>query len=209
MINCIFSAHCSELVCDQSCPMYVETSYLLERNGLSFSNPVFSKYRDKIDSITKFIDDNLNTLSTYVANKDMQTSEVADLLTYCSICKFWKGSQLHCTVYNLKYSKYLDEIKKSWNGKLDSESLDYMKIWAESCKVLIISNFDYVKFGDFESQTILNLIQSRRSDGFTTILVSPSISNIITSNSSFGTMFVKLLRESSGGLTNKLKFGGN
>ena len=211
MNNCIFSAHCSEMYCDQSCPAFVETSYLLERNNLSFSNPVFSKYYDQIDSISKFIDDNMDTVCTYVADKNLQTNEIADLITYCAICKFWKGSQLHCTVYNLRYSKYLDEIKKSWNGKSDSEVLDYMKIWSESCKILIISNFDFVKFSDFESQTILNLLQSRRSSGYTTILVSPSISNIITGNSSFASMFVKMLKETSVGTKYKsiMKIGGN
>lgn len=35
MNNCIFTAHCTETICDKACPILVETSYLLERNGLS------------------------------------------------------------------------------------------------------------------------------------------------------------------------------
>ena len=56
MDNCIFTAHCTEMCCDQSCPILVETSYLLERNGIQFSNPVFSKYSNSILDVVKFLD---------------------------------------------------------------------------------------------------------------------------------------------------------
>lgn len=180
MDNCIFTAHCTEMCCDQSCPILVETSYLLERNGIQFSNPVFSKYSNSILDVVRFLDKYQHQTRRVLENdlgvklNDAPTVQKADLITYCAICKYWKGSQLHCTVYNLRYSKYLEEMKKSWTTGSESEILQMMRIWSESCKVLIISNFDYVKFGDFESQTLLNLIQSRESQALTTILVGPS-----------------------------------
>ena len=64
---------------------------------------------------------------------------------------------------------------------LTSDDLEYMRIWSETAKVLIISNFDYVTFGDFECQTLLTLLQSRQSEGFTTVLVTPPINSIVGS----------------------------
>lgn len=210
MHNCIFTAHCMESCCDKSCPMLVETSYLLERNNISMSSPVFYKYSDKIDTFCKLIDDAEGRLSGYVVTKDMTTTEAADLITYCAICKYWKGSQLHCTVYNLRFSKYLDELKKSWNSKLESESLEFMNIWTESAKVLIISNFDYIKFGDFESQTMLNMIQTRQAAGLTTIFVTPPTHNLICGNSSFATILMRMINEASGQQSRfHMKLGGN
>ena len=55
MENCIFSAHCTEEKCDAACPIYAETSYLLERNGINLSNFVFH-------TTPKRISDTLNTL---------------------------------------------------------------------------------------------------------------------------------------------------
>lgn len=209
MVNCIFTAHCMEATCDNSCPMLVETSYLLERNGLSITSPVFHKYSDKIPEMLKLIEDSEGQLGGYKVSGDITTIEAADLLTYCAICKYWRGSQLHCTVYNLRYSKYLDELKKSWNMKGDSETVEFMQIWAETAKVLIISNFDYIKFGDFESQTMLNLFQSRQSAGLTTIVVTPPASNLITGNSSFASMLIEKIRTASGQpLKSPKKLGG-
>lgn len=175
MNNCIFTAHCMESICDRSCPILVETSYLLERNGLSFKNPVFQKYGEIIPDISNMIDENEGQVIAFDAERSarncrLDTVQAADLITYCAICKYWKGSQLHCTVYNLRFSRYLEETKKSWNTKGENENSEMMRIWAESAKFLVISNFDYVKFGDFESQTMLNLIQLRQSQGLTTLL---------------------------------------
>lgn len=210
MNNCIFTAHCMEMNCDNSCPMLVETSYLLERNNLNLNNPVFHKYPSKIPEFTKLIDKSEGGLGGYKVTGDMTTIEAADLLTYCAICKYWKGSQLHCTVYNLRLSKYLEELKKSWNTKNDSETVEMMQIWSESAKVLIISNFDYIKFGDFESQTMLNLIQSRQAAGLTTILVTPPVSNLITGNSSFATILIDTICKASGqSLKSPKRLGGS
>lgn len=198
MHNCIFTSHCMECACDNSCPMLVETEYLLQRNGINITSPVFYKYPNKIKDIVALLDDSEGKLKGYKVDGDLTTIEAADLLTYCAICKYWKGSQLHCTVYNLRFSKYLDELKKSWNTKGDSETVEFMQIWAESAKVLIISNFDYIKFGDFESQTMLNLIQSRQASGLTTIIVTPPVSNLITGNSSFAVILIDMIKKASG-----------
>lgn len=171
MEDCIFSAHCTEEKCDAACPIYAETSYLLERNGISINSPVFH-------TTPKQIADTLNTLDTYVGKLRVVVSHntvfTADLITYCAICKNWRGSQLHCTVYNLRFSKYWKLITQSWNkNDVDSEELNYMKVWSESAKVLIISGIDYINFGNYESAELLSIIQSRGSAGLSTILVTP------------------------------------
>ena len=61
---------------------------------------------------------------------------------------------------------------------------------------MIISNFDYVKFGDFESQTLLNLIQSRQTDGNITILVSPPINSLVYGKSRFFDVLKNKMKDS-------------
>lgn len=180
MHNCIFTAHCIETTCDMSCPLLVETSYLLERNGIAMNNPVFYDNAIDYDKILSVLSNAQGKIATYIATNGWNTNQCADILTYAAICQNWKGNQLHCSVYNLKYAKYLDEIKKSWSTKTEPESLEYMRIWSETAKVLIISNLDYVNFGDFESQTLLNLFQTRSNPDFTTIVVSPPIKQLVS-----------------------------
>lgn len=175
MYNCIFSAHCTEQICDKSCPILAETSYLLERNNIGMQSKVFAA--DKVE-ISKYMNllESEDALSLLVC-KD--TVKSAELLTYCAICKNWRGNRLHCNVYNLKYSSYLESLKQSWSIKSEIDELEYIKIWIKSAKVLIISNLDFVNFGDFESQTLLNIIQSRNEYGKSTIVVSPPLRDLI------------------------------
>lgn len=176
MYNCIFSGHCTNLSCDKSCPTLAETTYLLDRNHISMSSDVFNTPPEKLNQYMKVLDKSSGTHHTLITG---DTVKAAELLTYCSICQNWKGSRLHCTVYNLKFSQYVEAIQNSWSSKVETEQLEYMKIWASSAKVLIISNIDYVNFRDFQCQTLLTLLQSRASSEYTTIIVSPSVSMLV------------------------------
>ena len=187
MHNCIFSGHCMESRCDNSCPSFVQSSYLLERNRISINSPVFKTDPAKVNTTLRLLDAAKNKFSVIVDKND--TSVRADLITYCAICQNWKGSQLHCVVYHMKFSQYIDEIQKSWAHK-ESEEFEYMQIWAKSAKVLIISGIDFVNFKNFQCQTILELLQQRNSNpDNTTIIVSPTISNLVGE----GMFFSKLL----------------
>ena len=64
-------------------------------------------------------------------------------------------------MYKLNFSQYLDETKKSWNTRYNSEHLEDVNIWINSSKYLVISNLGLIRFGDFESQTLLALLQQR------------------------------------------------
>ena len=174
----------------------METSYLLGRNDLLDNESVFSS-KDAISKLSAVLDKSDGKLVTYVVPPGMSSVECSDVLTYCAICKLWKGSQLHTTVYHLRYSSYINQVKQSWSTSV-SEELEYQQIWSDSSKVLIVSHFDYVNFGDFESQTLLNLIQDRQSKHKTTILVSPPVGNLVSTKSSiFFATLKNLMRASS------------
>ena len=191
MDNCIFSAHCIQTMCDKACPMLAETTYLLDRNNIHISSPTFRQEAKHVDFyLSKLNEDKL--LNTVVSQN---TVAAAELLTYCAICQNWRGSQLHCTVYNLKYSQYLENLRQSWTTKYESEELEYMRIWSKSAKVLVISNLDYVSFGDFESQTLLNLIQIRAGAQQKTFIVCPEIGNLVGKGSFFELLRRKLRGE--------------
>lgn len=182
MFDCIFTPHCTEAFCDKSCPNLVETTYLLERNKIDMNSPVFKEMYYLLDPMMKDLAKTESGVQTFFVNS-RDSVRVADFITYCEICKNWKGSRLHCTVYNLRYSRFLDDVKKSWGMKQEPEDLEYQRIWIDTCKVLVISNMDYVKFGDYETQTLLNLIQSRQSGDKKTIIVAPPVNRIVTAGS--------------------------
>lgn len=191
MYDCIFTSHCTESFCDKSCPNLVETSYLLERNNIDMSSEVFKEFYSQLDEMLVDLSKDESGIQTFFANSK-DSVRVAEFITYCEICKNWKGSRLHCTVYNLKFSKYLDDTKKSWSMKGEPEDLEYVRIWIDTCKVLVISHMDYVKFGDFETQTLLNLLQSRQSGDKKTILVSPPLNRLVTAGGTANMFFDSL-----------------
>lgn len=178
MYNCVFSGHCFEYAqCDKSCPALAQTSYLLERNGISMTNEVFRTKPDLLAKYSDILSKCRGSVRTVFC--DTSTIQVADILTYLGICETWKGSQLHCTTYNLKFAQYIDALQKSWGNAGQTSESEYMKIWATSAKILIISNMDYINFKDFQCQTLLSLLQSRMSSELTTIIVSPKVSSLV------------------------------
>lgn len=178
MQNCIFSGHCCQYLCDKSCPTLTETTYLLERNNINMNSEVFRADSGRLKYLTKLLEHAEGKVATVIC-ENSNTVDVSNLLTYCGICKHWKGSRLHCSVYNLQYSKYIDMMQGSWNNRSESAELEFMKIWASNAKLLIISNIDYVNFRDFQCQTLLTLLQSRSSSELTTLIVSPPVSSLV------------------------------
>lgn len=193
MQNCIFSGHCSKQVCDKSCPTLAETTYLLERNKISMNSEVFHTDPKRLVKMANIVDSSEGTLRTVITKNTVQD---ADLLSYIAICRNWKGSRLHCTVYNLRYSQYIEMMKKSWSAKSETSELEYMRIFSSSAKVLIISNIDYVNFRDFECQTLLTLLQSRSSGEYTTIIVSPPVTSLVGDSPFFGRL-TEIIKEAT------------
>ena len=200
MYNCIFTGHCiEEQACNSSCPALAQTSYLLERNDIKMTNSVFKmsdaemkKYYDILNASTG------RTTCATVANGEF-TNQAADALTYCAICENWRGSQLHCTVYNLKFAQYLETLQSSWSfGDDSADKLGQMKIWVANARVLIVSNLDFINFKDFQSQTLLSLLQSRVSMDLTTIVVTPPLSSLVGDGQFFGRLTSVLSKQKVG-----------
>ena len=188
----MFTGFCVNGECDKSCPDFVESSYLLERNGISLNSNVFHSDAKTIQKYSNIIAESEGKLSTVVANN---TNEAAELLTYCGICKYWKHSRLDVVVYNLRFSQYVDNIQKSWSVKGPSDDMEYSEIWAKKAKLLIVSNIDYVNFKEFQCTTLLKLIQNRAADGLSTIIVSPQV-NALVGDGNFFIQLKKILTNS-------------
>lgn len=188
MQGCLFGNYCTESECDRSCPILAETSYLLERNGITINSDVFKSDKKDIETAMATLQKAYGSCK-YVRTKQGDSIKTAELYAYCSICSNWKGSQLHCTVYTLKFAKYIEAVKRSFGTRRDVvDDLDYIKIWAENSKVLIITGFDYMKLGEFECQILDNTIQARLSNSeFTTILVGIDIDSLVGE----GTFFLR------------------
>lgn len=173
MFDCVYSPHCIRLQCDESCPVHAESSYLLERNNIDSTSSVFNQSSERVARTRKLIEDSVNKLTVIESSNTVSSS---DFITYCACALTWKGCRLHCTAYNLRLSKYLDDLRNSWNSG-NTDKVDYIKVWAETAKILVVSNIDYVKFKDFESQILLNLLQTRTDK--CTIIVSPQIDSLV------------------------------
>lgn len=191
MHNCMFTGHCIKSSCDQSCPALQESSFLLEQNGIGINSRVFHADAELLTKYNKIIDASDGKMQTVISR---DTTVASELLTYCGICKHWKGSRLHTAVYNLKFSQYVDDTKNSWSHTSNLDELEYRKIWISKAKLLVISNIDYVNFKDFECQTLLQLIQSRNKPEMSTIVVSPQIQNLVGSGLLFGRLQETLSR---------------
>lgn len=178
MNKCMFSGHCIKATCDQSCPALVESSFLLEQNNITINSDVFHANPTLLAKYNKIVENSEGKLQTVIA---INTNSVAELLTYCGICKYWRGSRLHTSVYNLKLSQYLEGIQNSWSGSSNLDALEYQKIWVSKAKLLIISNIDFVNFKDFQCQTLLSLLQSREKPDMGTIVVSPTTQSLVGS----------------------------
>ena len=141
MNKCMFSGHCIKATCDQSCPAFVESSFLLEQNGIGNNSGVFHADPALLNKYSKIVENAEGKLQTIIAKN---TNMVSELITYCGICKYWRGSRLHTTVYNLKLSQHLEMVQNSWSGATNIDDLEYQKIWVSKAKLLIVSNIDYI-----------------------------------------------------------------
>ena len=188
MNNCIFANKCTKYICDNSCPTFIESDYLLSRNNLSVQSKVFNSSARQIAAYNEFLDRHSAGLAVITTSASISVSQ---LLTYVAICKHWKGNRLHCSVYHLKFAAYLEAIQRSYTVKTLPEDFEYQEIWLKTAKILIISGLDFVNFKDFPAQTLLNLVHERTANNLLTVVVSPPIRNLLGDTSALG-FFTKL-----------------
>ena len=120
------------------------------------------------------------------------TIKVAKAFCYCAICLYGQGTAFSGGVYHLNFHKYIDEIKKSWNTRYETDWLEYARLWSMSSDYLIISHMDYIKFNDFESQTLLSILQERSKPDKTTIVVVPKLNQIVGEGNFYATLISRL-----------------
>lgn len=192
MYDCIYTAHCTRNRCDQACPVRAEIGYWMDRCKISMNNPVLKIDQEQLRKCTELLENNAGKVNVYRAKNTVAT---ADLFCYCAICMHGSNTGLTHGVYNLNFSAFLDETKKSWQTKYESETLEFMKIWTDSSSYLIISHLDYINFGDFESQMLLTIMQSRREADKSTYIITPSSGNLIGKGNGF---YPRLLDELKG-----------
>lgn len=193
MYDCIFTSHCTRNTCDLACSVHAEISYWMERCNIHMDNPVLLSSDDAINRAVMLIESHTGK-TVSVSSKD--TVFTGDLLSYVAICLHGTGTAFTNGIYKLNFSEYIDEIKRSWQTRDEPESLEFMRIWANTESYLIITGLDYVKFGDFESQTMLQLLQNRRSPNKTTFVVIPEKNSLVGSNTSgFFTQLMDQLNE--------------
>ena len=194
MNDCIYTSDCMWRQCDLACPKHAEISYWMERCGVTMDSPVLKMDSQILESAVKFVEDNTGHIKTYIT-KDSTVIQ-AELLSYCAICLHGRGTQFSHGIYNLNFAEYLDELRQTWQTKYDSEKLQYMKIWSQSATYLIISHLDYVRFSDFECQTLLMLLQNREKPEKSTFIVTPPLSELV-GNGSFFPRLTRKLEEAS------------
>lgn len=170
MIDCIYGANCICKQCDLACPAHAEIKYWLDRCGIDIENNVYRTDASTLDSVRHIVESSTNRLNS-MRVKD--TLKASDLFCYCAICLYGRGNAFNGGVYNLNFHKYIDEIKKSWTNRYESEWLEYARLWNLSSDYLIISHLDYINFNDFESQTLLTLFQERNKSNKTTFVLLP------------------------------------
>lgn len=195
MVDCIYTPFCTYKQCDLACPIHAEISYWMERCNLDMNSSVLHESQKRLDLVKPIVE---NTTRPIQVIKSVTPVATADLISYYAICLYGHGTALNGGIYNLNYSEYLEETKRSWQTKYEPEDLEFMRIWSNSSDYLVISHLDYVKFNDFESQTLLNLMQSRdKPNKFTYIVIPNDLSYLV----GYGSFF-KILQNKLGGLAN-------
>ena len=177
MKNCPYNNTCIRFKCDRSCKVYTEFEHWSNRCNLTIKNSLFRVDKSKIIRASQLLiaaENDKSSDSNYIhigvySGQDSQL--IGDLATYLAILKYCSGTGFYNGVYRLNFQNYLDEIKSSWDTRYDSPLLGDMKIWIQSCKCLVIYNLGLIRFGDFESQTLLSIFQERYDETKTTIVV--------------------------------------
>lgn len=167
--DCIFAETCSKVRCDYTCGQDVMYNYIWKKSGIR-------KIEDRYDE-SQLIED-FNMLSKYAG--DLVCIETPDVIkktseyTYIYACKL-RG--VNANLVHISYSAYIQQIRDSWTYG-GTEELEHLQLRLRKWTVAIISGIDYCMFKDFEAQTLLNIIDTRRLAGLTTIILTRSLTNI-------------------------------
>lgn len=180
--NCPFKQYCRQNQCKIICADLVEYEYLMERNGLLNNKSVLSFPTKCLQHASECLVASEGAYKVVISDN---TSDTASCLTYAAICNHYRGNTLHCSVYHLNFMEYINRIQQSWSINGSDDDLDYINIFMDKAKVVIVSNIDFMQFKDFQAQTLLNLAHNRKLHGRSTIIVSPKLNSLVGSGPFF------------------------
>lgn len=183
-ISCPFKQYCRKAICKNVCADWAEIQYLLERNNLDKNSEIYSTSAKDFQKLSEWLTAASTTHRVVISDNTVDT---ASRLTYAAICQYWKGNAFHCAVYNLNFMEYLNRTQQSWAGGND-EDLEYINIFIQKAKVLIISNIDFVQFKDYQAQMLLNIVNNRKIYNQSTITVAPKLNSLVGSGTFFARM---------------------
>lgn len=170
---CPFSSQCERAFCDYSCGKNVLFDVMMKKSQIKPQDvgAISVKLRDKVkQDLAKF----KGSTIYIIANRgNKMLGDIYAWLAACKLCPYY-GSDV--TVYHLKYSKYLEQLRQSWATKYEPEELIEARCFINTARVLIVSSLEYVQYKDFESQTLFSLLGERSYNReFTTIVIGPEI----------------------------------
>ena len=211
MNKCPFNDTCSKPYCNTSCGKYSEYNHWLDRCSIALSNPIFlatKRQLREVYSIVSSMDSPTDPEdSSFVNLKIVQSSKqvhASAILSYALVTMKCTGIGFYNGVYRLDFAKYIADIKESWNSRNTSTKFEDTNIWIKSAKYLVIYNLDMVRFKDFESQTLLTILQDRYDiDKFTTIVLGKNKQGLQLYGEPSSVFFLRLRDEimMRGGLT--------
>ena len=178
--NCIFGGQCYSNNCDMSCAKNTMSQLLLEKSEIPWRSDCYKTPDIVTDKYTELLASNEGKLVTMEV-KDPQI--VADSVTYTGICNYCEGHGSNITVYQMKYSKYVQSLRDSWSSGVTPKFRE-IQAFCSNAKILVISSLDFVTYTDFECQTLLNLFQERARPGYTTVAVLNKISSLVSRGNS-------------------------
>lgn len=170
---CPFSSQCERAFCDYSCGKNVLFDVMMKKSEIKPQDvgAISVKLRDKVkQDLAKFKG---STIYITANRGNKMLGDIYAWLAACKLCPYY-GSDV--TVYHLKYSKYLEQLRQSWATKYEPEELVEARCFINTARVLIVSSLEYVQYKDFESQTLFSLLGERSYNReFTTIVIGPEI----------------------------------
>lgn len=190
---CMYSNICTESHCDFTCIKGITSNMYIKESDFPLYSSVFMNYYTDEDFMKfgNIIKDCRRSFSVilskgrkYLSDAFFYTAMVLE--NYHSL--YWPEAFL------LNYRKYTDAYKRSWKTGEEPYELRRSRYNAEHCCTLIITGLDTMIFGDFESQTLLALLEDRNKAKQSTIIVISDVDNINT-NSHSTTTFVRSLRD--------------
>lgn len=191
--QCMYCNICTEYECNFTCIKGVTSQYYVDASNFPlYSSEFMNFYTD--EDFVKFgniIKDHRRGYGVVVSKGRKYLS---DAFFYAAMVIENYHSLYWPEAFMLNYRKYTDSYKRSWTTGEEPDSLQEARYNAEHCCTLIITGLDTMIFGDFESQTLLALLEDRNKAKQSTIIVMSDVDNINT-NSRSTTTFVRSLRE--------------